>query len=154
MADEGAQQELAPLQPAAIMTGGCRQCGKIEEGKIGQRIGLQVSPDHLHRVQLRSVGRKQDRVEAGGPLKVLGDGLAPMNPQAVPDQDDRGMDLPAQLAKEVDDVGCGDVGLETEPEVQLDLIAAGGHTQSSKDGDFLVGARALREERSVAAGLS
>lgn len=160
MADEGAQQGLAPLQPTAIMTGGCRQCGKIEEGEVGQRIGLQVAPDHFHWVELRSVGRKQDRVEAGGSLEILGDSPTPMNPgcgfrgspQAVPDQDHRGMDLPAQLAKEVDDLGCGDVGLGTEPEVQLDLIAGGGHTQSSKDGDFLVGARALRQKRSVAAG--
>jgi hypothetical protein len=35
------------------------------------------------------------------------DGLAPMSPEPVPDQDEGGTDLPAQLAQEVDDLGCG-----------------------------------------------
>ena len=38
-----------------------------------------------------------------------------------------------------------------EPEVQVDLIAAGGHAQGSDDGEPLVSARALRQERSMAA---
>lgn len=95
MADEGAQQELASLQSAAMMTSGCRQRGKIEECKVGQRVGLQVPPDHLHRVQLRSVSWKQDGVQGGGPLEELGGSPAAMSSEAVPDQDQRGTDLPA-----------------------------------------------------------
>ena len=61
-----------------------------------------------------------------------------MSPEPVPNQDQRGTDLPAQLAQEVDDLGCGDIGLRMEPEVQVDLIAAGGHAQGSDDGEPLV----------------
>jgi len=75
-----------------------------------------------------------------------------MSPQPVPDQDQRGTDLPAQLAQEVEDLGCGDIGLGMEAEVQVDLIAAWGHTQSGDDGEPLVAARALGQKRSMAAG--
>ena len=34
--------------------------------------------------------------------------------------------MPAKLAQEVDDLGCGDISLGMEPEVQANLIA-GGH---------------------------
>jgi hypothetical protein len=37
----------------------------------------------------------------------------------------KGRDLPAKLAQEVDILGCGGTCLGTEPEVQVDLIAAG-----------------------------
>ncbi len=135
-----------------MMTSGCRQRGKIEEGEVGQGVGLQVPPDQLHRVQLRGVGRKQDGVQGGGALEESRDGRAPMSPEPVPNQDQRGTDLPAQLAQEVDDLGCGDIGLGMEPEVQVELIAAGGHAQGSDDGEPLVSAGALRQERSNTAG--
>jgi len=150
MADKGAEQQLALLQAARMVTCGCRQRDKIEECEVGQGVSLQVPPDHLHRVQLRSVGRKQDGVQGGCAPEELRDGLAPMSPEPVPDQDQRGMDLPSQLAKEVDHLGSGDVGLGMEAEVQVDLIAAGGYAQGSDDGDFLVGACALGEERCLA----
>jgi hypothetical protein len=97
-------------------------------------------------------------VQGGCAPEELRDGLAPMSPEPVPDQDQRGMDLPSQLAKEVDHLGSGDVGLGMEAEVQVDpgprvpgdLIAAGGYAQGSDDGDFLVGACALGEERCLA----
>src|SRR3990170_7797548 len=107
-----------------MMTSGCRQRGKIEEWGVGQGVGLQVAPDPLHRVQLRSVGWKQVGVDGRGALEELRDGLAPMSPEPVPNQDQRGTDLPAQLTQEVDDMGCGEIGLGMEPEVQVDLIAA------------------------------
>ena len=80
------------------------------------------------------------------------DGLASMSPEPIPDQDQRGTDLPAELTHEVDDLGCGDIGLGMEPEVQVDPIAAGGHAQGGDEGELLVSARALRQERSTAAG--
>jgi len=64
----------------------------------------------------------------------------------------KGRDLPAKLAQEVDILGCGGTCLGTEPEVRVDLIAAGGHAQSSDDGELLESARALRQEGSWAAG--
>ena len=48
-----------------------------------------------------------------------------MSPEPVPNQDQRGTDLAAQLAQVVDDLGCGDIGLGMEPEVPVDPIAAG-----------------------------
>lgn len=78
MADEGAQQELVLLEPGAMMAGGSHHSRKIEGGEAGQGVGLQVAPDYLHWVELRSVGRKEEQVDAWGPLREPADRLAPM----------------------------------------------------------------------------
>lgn len=55
-----------------------------------------------------------------------------------------------QMVQEVEDPASADVSLGMEPEVEADLIAAGGHTEGTNDRDLLVDARALRRERTVA----
>lgn len=75
-----------------------------------------------------------------------------MSPEPISDQDQRGTELPAQLTQEVEDLRCGDIGLGMEAEVEVDPIAVRGHAQGGDDGQLLLSARALRQERSMAAG--
>jgi hypothetical protein len=76
-----------------------RESQEDEESQVDERIDLGVSPHHFYRVQLRGIGRKQDRVEGWDLPEGLGRRLAPVNPQPVPDEGPRGMDLPSQLGK-------------------------------------------------------
>ena len=151
MFDEGAKEWGRFLKATRTAVGGLGEGVDIEEWPIGQGVCLQVTPDILHRVEFGSIRGKGVNVQAG---KILKEGLhAPgaVSLQAVPDQDDRTIQLPQELTQEGDDQTGIDVDIGMQSEIEMQAVVMGTDRQGGDGRDFLVCPCALVEHRRLSA---
>jgi len=91
---------LATLERAAMTPSRLSQRLQIIKRFVSHRVPLQIVPDILNGIQLRSVGREVFR----SPVFLMGDiGLndsRPMGQETIPYQDDRSVNVTAQMMKE------------------------------------------------------
>ena len=97
---------------------------KIEDGIVGQRIGLQVSPEVFDRIEFGSVRRQVLKMRRAG-KDALVEELAFVSLKAVPDEHDGRAQLPLQMLEEVHGALSIDVGIWMEPKVQREPITSG-----------------------------
>jgi len=149
--DEGAKEWRCFLQAARVSVGGLGEGVEIEEWPIGQRVGLQVTPDILHGVELGSIRGKEINVQA---RNILNEDLylsSAMSLQAVPDQDD----WTIQLVKELTQKGDGQIGIDVDIRMQSEIEMWAVTTRTDRQGgdgrDFLVCPCALVEHRRLSA---
>lgn len=88
-------------------------------------VGLYVSPEILHGIELRGIGWEEERTEV---LRIATDEvtldlIGSVGEKAVPEKDDRGVELANQVIQEVFDSQGVDVGIGVEAEVEPELIA-------------------------------
>lgn len=147
---ESAQQIGLALDRAR---GGARtacEAGQIEGGIVGERIGFEVRPEILDRVELRGVGRQVFEVRRVR-RDTFVDELTEVRLEAIPDEHHRCAQLMLQVLEEIHDPHGVDVGIGQKPEVQGDPIARGRDAQRGDGGDLLMATGALPEHRGVTA---
>ena len=130
--------------------GRLRQVIEFIESLVGHRVGLQIAPDVLRRIQLRRIGRQELR--APGPY--LGDMVlnqpGPVGQEPVPYQDRRTLNMSAEMPEEGADRMGVNIGLGMKTEEQLDMVAAGRDDQGGDHGNFPIGIGPVMEERRLA----
>ena len=151
MLDEGAKELGRFLQATRIAVGGPGEGVEIEEWPVGQRVGLQVTPDILHGIEFGSIRGKEMNVQARMTLNPVLYSLGAVSLQAVPDQDD----WTIQLAKELTQKGDGQIGIDVDIRMQSEIEMWAVTTRTDRQGgdgrDFLVCPCALVEHRRLSA---
>ena len=129
-----------------------RQVIELMERLVGHRVGLQITPDVLHGVQLRGIGRQERRP----PALFIGDMIlneaCPMSHEPVPKQEDGTLKMPAEILKEREDRSGVDVGVGMKPEEQLHSVSAGRDDQCGDGGNFPIEVGPMPEQGRLAAG--
>lgn len=150
---KGAQQGRFALQGTSTTPGSIGECNDVRTGAIRERVVLEVSPDVFDGVEFRGVRRQEDRADATGVAHEILDHLGAVGVEPVPDENHRsGMELAAELPQKRHDPWCVDIVVGVEPEIQLHVVAGGGHAQSGDGGDFLMVSSALVENRGLPPG--
>jgi len=115
---------------------------------VGHRVGLQMVPDVLHRIEFGGVRGKEGQAHgrrAGQkhPNRLRTVGLPP-----VPDHEEGlAFELPGKLPQEREHPRCLDVGRGVQTEIATDGVALGGDTQRGDRRYLLVGPTALIQHR-------
>ena len=90
----------------------------IGSSQVGQGIPLEVSPEHFHWVELRSIGREEEWMNSLGSFEESGDALGPMSLGAIP-YDDKGLlELAQKPAQKAHNSRSRDVGLRVHGKVK------------------------------------
>ena len=124
---------------------------EFEKRLVGHGICLQVAPDVLRRIQLRSIRRQKHREPVFFPADVVLNGAGPMGYEPIPYQGDGTLKMPAEVLQEGKDLAGGDIGLGMKPEKQLNAFSAGRDGQGGDDGNFPVGVCPMPEQGRLAA---
>src|SRR5215831_10861673 len=95
---EGPEEIRSTLEPADLASRDTDQVRGMERGEIGQRIALEIGPEHFDRIELGGVGRQPRRLQASA-VKEIGDDPRPMPWQPVPDEDERTAHMAAERAR-------------------------------------------------------
>lgn len=150
MPEEATQQILAALSAACGAAGAMREELKIDDGIVGERIGLQPGPQIFDGVELGGVGRQVFQVRRMGWHAFI-NARTLVSGEAVPDEHDGGTQLPLKVFEEVHGALGIDVGVRVQSKVQREALACGRDAQRGDDGDLLIAAPPLSQERWVAA---
>lgn len=94
-----------------MVSGDSSEVVSIGSPQVGQGIPLEIAPEHFRWVELRSIGREEERMNPLGSFKESGDALGPMRLGAVPDDDERLLQLAHKSAQKAHDPVGRDVGL-------------------------------------------
>lgn len=150
MLKESAQQILAALSAARGASGAMSEQLKIDDGIVGERIGLQPGPQVFDGVKFRGVRRQVFQVRRMGRHAFVNES-ALVSLEAIPDEHDGGAQLPLKMFEEVHRAFGIDVGVRVQSKVQREAVACGRNAQRSDDGDLLITATPLSQQRCVAA---
>lgn len=150
MADECAQQVLLVLHGVGGTACTMSECAKIDGGIVGQRVGLEVSPEVLDRVEFGGVRRQVLEMRRAGKDAFVDD-LALVGLEAVPDEHDGCAQLALQMLEEVHRTLGIDVGVRVQPKVHSQPVACGGDAKGCDRGDLLVGPPTLAQHWSLPA---
>ena len=145
MAAACAQQVLLVLHGVGRTACAMSEVVKIDSGIVGQRVGLEVSPEVFDRVEFGSVRRQVLEMRRAG-QDALVEELALVGLEAVPDEHDGGAQLPLQMLEEVHAARGIDVGIRMQPKVQREPVAGGCDAQRSDSRHLLVASPALSQE--------
>lgn len=118
----------------------------IEEWCVGQRVGLEIAPKVLDRIELRGVRRQELGSDIGLRSEERLHDASTVSLQPIPDQDPGRVQLPIELAEKVADGDGIEIGMPVKSEVQLHPIARRRHAQRGNGRDLLVRARTLLED--------
>jgi hypothetical protein len=124
------------------------QALEIDGGIVGQRVGLEVSPEVFDRIEFRGVGRQVLQMCRAGQDAFL-DELALVGLEAIPDEHDGHAQLTLQVLEEVHRSLGIDVGVRAESKVQSDPVACRRDAQCGDGGDLLIVLAALPKYRGL-----
>jgi hypothetical protein len=129
-----------------------REVIEFERREVREAMCFCVAPNQFHRVQFRSVGRKQFGAYA---MAILGepafDRFADVSLEPIPDQRDGHAQSAAQLLEEVQNVLAIEACFRSDAEIGAHPTASRRDDQSADDRELASGAAALHEHRSLAA---
>lgn len=151
MLDKRSQEVFLPLNGPTMGMGSIPKVLQRVMGRIGQGIGFQISPEHLHRIQFRGISGKEIAPE--GRRRVQQDLylLGPMGLKTVPDDQER---LVFELADQLTEEGChlrgANVGPRMESKIAPQLVAPGGNAQGRDNRNLLMRPPTLIEQRGLA----
>lgn len=123
----------------------------IPNREVGHGIALEIAPDHLDRIDVRRVGRKELPVELPPPLEETRDHLGAMGIGAIPHDDERLLDLSAEVLQEPNHPRCRNVGICVEGKVKSYPHPAGRYGKRSYSRNLLMPAPLLNEYRGLPA---
>lgn len=131
--------------------GDVSQFERVLRCEVRKRVHLEVRPGGFHGVEFRRVGRKEFYVEVAGPVEHSRHRLAPMHVEPIPHENDRALDLPAEVANELCQPHAVDVAVGPDRKVERDPTAPWGHRQRPDDRGFLTVPSGLRKDRRLTA---
>ena len=67
--NEPTQEALLSRDGPRVTQGGMGERASVLGGEVRQRTALEVTPEVLHRIQLRGIGRQQDRLDLRAALE-------------------------------------------------------------------------------------
>lgn len=150
MAQEAEQECRLMLNGACGTTGTCGETDQIESRVIGERIGLEISPEIFDWVELGRIGGQILQMRRAA-RNALVDELTQVRLEAIPDQHDRAAQLALQVLEEIHHARGVDVGIGVQAEIERHAIAPGADAHGGDGRDFLMRSRALSEHRGVSA---
>jgi hypothetical protein len=146
---KGTQQVLATLHGVGRAARAMSQDVKIDDGVVGERIGLEIGPEVFDRVELWGVRREVFQMCRAG-QDALVEEFAFVGLEAIPDKHDRSSQLPLQMFEEIHGALGGDVGVWMQPKIQSDPVSCWQDAQRGDGGHFLMAAAALPQYGSLA----
>ena len=152
MLKQGTEHRFAALERAAVTPGRLRQVIELIKGFVGHRVGLQIAPDVLRRIQLRRIGRQELRAPGLSLGYIVLDQTGPMGQEPVPYQDHRTLDMSAEMLQESADRVGVDIGLGMKTEEKLDTVAAWRDGQGGDRRNFPIGVGPMPQERRLTPG--
>lgn len=117
-------------------------CGEVRHG-----VSLQVTPNHLDRIEVGGIGRERFAVQGTSAREESIDYLGPMRVRAIPDDDHRLLEVPAQIPDETDNAVGRDVGVGEQGKVKSYPPSVWCDGQGGYGGHFLMRASTLDEDR-------
>lgn len=135
------------MQPRQLSEG-----NQVGGGDVGQRIGLQVTPEVLHRVKFRSIGREKFKLDAGMALEPATKVTRPMAGEVIPKDDQGQGQMAQQLAQKVDKQRSSDIFVGMQTKVKGNPVPRGIHTERSEYRNLLVRSSPLPQDGSLSAG--
>lgn len=145
--EEGAQEGVATAQATDLPVGDVVDVRDVGGGVVGQRVALEVTPEQLYRIEFRGVGRQELEMDGPAAPQEAPDDVSAVGVETVPDHDEGPLDLAAQVAEELHDIGGGEIGVGQELKVQPDPLALGGHGEGRNGRDLVAGAGPLGDSR-------
>jgi hypothetical protein len=148
MAEKAAQQVLAALHGVGCAARAVGQSVKIEGGIVREGVGFEVGPQIFDGIELWGVGRQVFQV-CRTRQDAIGDELALVGLEAIPDEHDGRAQLTLQMLEEIHGALGVDVGIGLQPKVQRDPIAFGQDAQCGNGRNLLQTATPLPQQRGV-----
>jgi hypothetical protein len=151
--DERAKQGVVVADRGGGEVSLVEQFIEFDGREVGERIGLDMPPDQLDRIQLRGIPRQQGGSNAVGiAFEPAFDGLPPMRLRAIPDQFDRAANGAAQLFQEYQDGRSIEVGVRQQAEVRTHAVPKGRYRQRADNRDLGASPPALHQHWGLAPG--
>lgn len=122
-----------------MIEGGSEERVDVWCGEICQRIAFQIAPEHLDRVELGCIGREVISAHSLGAGKMSIHELGAVGVGAIPDHEQRLLDLPAEVTEEGSNFDGRDIGIGIEGKIKSYALPAGRHGQSRDDGYLPMG---------------
>ena len=136
---------------ADMTFGDVGQVERVLGCEIRQRVHFEVGPGGLHRVEFWRVGRKEFDAEVARPTEHPRHGPASMHVEPIPHENDRALDLPAEVANELCQPHAVDVSIGADRKVERDPTAPWRNRQRADDRGLLPVPSGLRKDRRLAA---
>jgi hypothetical protein len=145
---EGTKQELIAGGRAGVALGSMRKLLDVDSGVVRQWIHLQIRPEHLHRVQLGSIGWEEGDVDGTAAPSQLRPGRS-MDVQAVPHDDDRRPKVAAKIPDKAKNVWGDDVLIGKKRKVKSHPAAPRRYGQCRDHRDALTEPHSLIEDGGI-----
>jgi len=122
----------------------------IDRSEIGQWVSLEMPPEHLDRVDVWSIWRQELSMNFTVALEELVDDLGPMGHGAVADDDERLLELHAEVPQKLNHAASREVGVGEQGKVKSDSLSVRRDCQRRDGRDFLVPSSAVKKNRRFA----
>jgi len=119
----------------------------IGRREVGKRVSLEVPPKHLDRIDIRSVGREEIPLQLAVALEEPVDDFCFMGPRAVPNDEQRLLELRAQIAQELNHPAGCEVGVREQGKVKSYPHPARRDCNRRDGGDLLVPSSTVQKNR-------
>ena len=148
MSEKAAQQILPTLHRVGSAACAVGERVKIEGRIVRQGIGFEVGPQVFNWIKFGSVRRQVFQVSRMR-QDALVDEFALVGLEAIPDQDDGGMQLMLKMLEEIHGALGVDVGIGMQSKVQGDPIPFGQDANGGDGRHFLLRTTALAQHRGL-----
>lgn len=149
MDEEGIQEGGFSLQGPSVAAGGACEGRQIEMRRVGQRIGFQVAPGELDRIQIGGISRQEIGLGIRARGQELSGSAGAMGVEAIPQQQPGSWEFAIEVAQKRQHVPGLDVGVGVKAEIKPPLVAA--LAQDGNHGNFLVMHAALQQQGRLSA---
>ena len=128
-----------------------RQGLGVGRREVGQGVAFEMTPEHLDRIEVRSVGRQEVMMQLAIALEELGDDLGSVGLRAVPNDEKRLLELTAQAPQEPHHPACREVGVGEQGKVKSYPLPARRDRDGRNGGNLLMPSPAVEKNRRSAA---
>ena len=108
----------------------------ISGPQVRQGIALEVAPEHFYGVEFRRISREEERMDPIGSLEEAGNALGSMRLGAIPDDEERLLELAHEATQKPQDPSSRDIGLRIHGKVKSYPLPSRRGGQCSNHRDF------------------
>ena len=130
-----------------MVAGRVRQGLGVGRREVGQGISLEMAPEHLDRIEIGRVGRQEVMMQLAIAFEELGDDLGSVGLRAVPNDEQRFLELTAQAPEELHHSACREVGIGQQGKVKFDPLPERRDRERRDGGDLRVPSPAVEKNR-------
>ena len=127
-----------------------RQGRGVGRREVGQRVALEVAPEHLDRIEIGGVGRQEITMQLAAALEEPVDDLGSVGQRAIPNDEKRLLKLRAQASQEPDHSAGREVGVGKEGKVKSYPRPVRRDRERRDGGDLLVPSSTVQKNRRLA----